>query len=99
MLAVECDSDICAEAGVALEHRRYIVTVAHVFAYQRSALGGEIAEMDAALAEYGDGVLIGRVFGFRAQLDRIAGGAQRDLETAARTLALVGVIGADDGEG
>lgn len=97
-VAVECDSDVRAKARRRLKHCNDVVPVTHVLADQRRALGGEIAELDAALAVDGDGVFVGRVLRLGNQLDRIARRTEGDLESARRALALVGEVGADDGE-
>jgi len=72
----------------------------HSFADQWRALGADIAQLGAALAEDGNGVLVVWVGRLEAQLDRVARRAEHALHTpVALALILVREVDADNGGG
>ena len=97
--ASEPDADI----GFATVHRledgdRFAFL--HPRADQRRALGADIAQLGAALAEDGNGVIVERVGRLEAQLHRVARGAEHALHTpVALALVLVRKVDADNGGG
>jgi len=72
----------------------------HPLADQRRALGADIAQLSAALAEDSNGVLVVRIGRLEAQLDHVAWRAEHALHTpVALALVLVRKVYADNGGG
>lgn len=71
---------------------------AHGRVDELATLGANIADLDAARGIDGNCLRVGGVLGFRPKLDRFPWLAHRYLEAPRRT-GLVGMVGADDGEG
>lgn len=97
-LAIEGNANVRPEAGVLLEHGRDSAALANELAQPGCALCSEVADLDAASAEDRHSAGICRVRRLWAKLYWLARFAYREFE-AAGGAALVGVVGADDGEG
>src|SRR5690606_1105365 len=97
LFAIKGNSDGTAVARRFLKHRADFTALADQLADPATALGGEIAELNAAAAEHSHGARVSGVLRFGDQLYRLAWFAERELE-ASGGAALVGVVGADDGE-
>jgi len=97
--APEPDSDIASVPVHRLEDRDCLAFL-HSLADQRRPLGANIAQLGAALAENGNGVIVERVGRLEAQLDHVAGRTEHALHTAvALALVLVREVDADNGCG
>jgi len=95
----EPDPDVGAASVHRLEDSDRLAFL-HPLADQRRALGADIAQLGAAVAEDGNGVLVVWVGRLEAQLDRVARRAEHALHTpVALALVLVREVDADNGGG
>ena len=97
-VAIEGDANHRAVGRFLLEDAAHVLAVAQGSGDHAAALGRQVSDLDAADAEDGNGARICGVVGLGDELDRLTWLAELDLEAPARA-ALVGIVGADDGEG
>jgi hypothetical protein len=97
LLTVERHPHPSAESHLSLKHGHDLPPFPDQLTDPRRTLCRDVAQLHTTAGVDRNRIIVGRVFGFGAKLDRLTGGAELDFETPAGS-ALVGVIGAYDGQ-